>query len=84
MNPTKKTIEELEGKFEPHEIWTRAEIKQVLNQSWLDSSSSAEFDDSIEKKLETLIKEIEEIPDGDVDRYLIIDEIKGIIKEIKN
>ena len=34
--------------------------------------------------LEKLVKDINEIPDGDVDRYLIIDEIKTIIKEIKN
>lgn len=40
-----------------------------------------ENDDSIEKKLKTLIKDIKEIPDGDVDRYLIIDEIEKIIKE---
>lgn len=82
MNPTKKTIEGLEGKFNAHEIWARAEIKQVLNQSWLDSESIAEFDDSIEEKLKTLIKDIKEIPDGDVDRYLIIDEIEKIIKEL--
>ena len=30
-----------------------------------------------------LVKDIEDIPDGEVDRYLIIDKIKGIIKEIK-
>jgi len=31
--------------------------------------------------LEKLVVDIEEIPDGDVDRYLIIDAIKQIIKE---
>lgn len=36
-----------------------------------------------EQMLKTLVKEIKEIPDGDVDRYLIIHEIEGIIKEIK-
>lgn len=36
------------------------------------------------KSLKKLVKDIEEIPDGDVDRYLIIDEIKKIIKESKN
>ena len=36
------------------------------------------------KALKKLIKDIEEIPDGDVDRYLIIDEIKRISKDIKN
>ncbi len=36
------------------------------------------------KALKKLIKDIKEIPDGDVDRYLIIDEIKKIIKDIKN
>jgi len=35
------------------------------------------------ESLKTLIKEIEEIPDGDVDRYLIIDQIKNIIKDSK-
>ncbi len=39
--------------------------------------------DPIIKKLKTLIKEIKEIPDGNVDRYLIIDEIKNIIKDSK-
>ena len=34
--------------------------------------------------LEKLVKDIKEIPDGDVDRYLIIDEIKAIIQEIKD
>lgn len=43
-----------------------------------------ENDSKIQKTLKTLIKDIEEIPDGDVDRWLIIDEIKKIIKEIKN
>ena len=33
--------------------------------------------------LKTLIKDIEEIPDGDVDRYLIIEQIKNIIKDSK-
>ncbi len=37
-----------------------------------------------EEMLKTLIKDIREIPDGEVDRYLIIDEIKKIIKEIKS
>lgn len=37
-----------------------------------------------EQMLKTLIKDIKEIPDGDVDRYLIIDEIKKIIKENAN
>lgn len=35
------------------------------------------------ESLKKLIKEIEEIPDGDVDRYLIIDQIKNIIKDSK-
>jgi len=81
MNQTKKTIEKLEKSFEGHEVWTRAEVKQVLNQTWLDSQSTKEYDDSIEKSLISLVKEIKEIPDGDVDRYLIIDEIEKIIKE---
>ncbi len=38
---------------------------------------------STKKSLKKLIKDIQDIPDGDVDRYLIIDEIKRIIKEIK-
>lgn len=33
------------------------------------------------KALRTLIKDIEEISDGDVDRYLIINQIKNIIKD---
>ena len=33
--------------------------------------------------LQILVKDIRDIPDGDVDRYLIIDEIKKIIKNIK-
>ena len=33
------------------------------------------------ESLKKLVKEIEEIPDGDVDRYLIIDQIKNIIKD---
>lgn len=33
------------------------------------------------ESLKKLIKEIKEIPDGEVDRYLIIDEIKNIIKD---
>ena len=33
------------------------------------------------ESLKKLIKEIKEIPDGDVDRYLIINEIKNIIKD---
>ncbi len=44
MNPTKKAIEDLEKKFDSHEIWTRAEIKQVLNQMWLDSQDIKEYD----------------------------------------
>ena len=83
MNYTKKTIEELEKKFDSHELWTKGEVKQVLNQVWLDSTNPNEVDDSIEKKLKALVKEIKEIPDGDVDRYLIIDEIEVIIKEAK-
>ncbi len=39
--------------------------------------------DGIRKKLKTLIKEIEEIPERKIDRYLIIDEIKNIIKDSK-
>ena len=35
------------------------------------------------KALKSLIKDIEEIPDGDVDRYLIIEQIKNIIKDTK-
>jgi hypothetical protein len=35
------------------------------------------------QKLKSLIKDIREIPDGEVDRYLIIVEIKKIIKDIK-
>ena len=35
------------------------------------------------KALKSLIKDIEEIPDGDVDRYLIIEQIKNIIKDSK-
>ena len=31
--------------------------------------------------LEKLVTDIEEIPDGDVDRYLIIDAINQVIKE---
>lgn len=37
----------------------------------------------INQALKKLIKDITEIPDGDVDRYLIIDEIKKIINENK-
>ena len=33
------------------------------------------------ESLKKLIKDIEDIPDGNVDRYLIIDEIKNIIKD---
>jgi len=36
------------------------------------------------ESLVKLVKDINEIRDGDVDRYLIIDEIEKIIKEIKN
>ena len=43
-----------------------------------------ENENSIVKELKTLIKDIKEIPDGDVDRYLIIAEIKKIIKEASN
>ncbi len=35
------------------------------------------------ESLKNLIKEIEEIPDGEVDRYLIIEQIKNIIKDSK-
>jgi len=36
------------------------------------------------ESLEELVQDINEIPDGEVDRYLIIDKINGIIKEIKS
>ena len=39
--------------------------------------------EKIIKSLNNLIKDIEDIPDGDVDRYLIINEIKKIINEVK-
>ena len=87
MNQTKKTIEKLEKSFESHEVWTRAEVKQVLNQTWLDSQTVKEYDDdndSIKESLKSLVKEITEIPDGDVDRWLIIAEIEKIIKENKS
>jgi len=46
--------------------------------------TSDQKDRSIINSLRILIKDIEEIPDGDVDRYLIIEEIQKIIKETKN
>lgn len=56
--------------------------------SWFNKLDETYFievkkDDSVKKALKTLINDIREIPDGDLDRYLIIDEIKKIIKEIK-
>ena len=51
-------------------------ILNVIVVSELDTKPAAQL-------LKELIKDIKEIPDGDVDRYLIIDEIEKIIKEIK-
>ena len=84
MNPTKKIIQELELKIDSHELWTKGEVRKILNQAWLEAANAEKFDESIEKKLKDLVKEIKEIPDGDVDRYLIINEIDKIIKEIQN
>lgn len=47
-------------------------------------SKSYQPSPTVKKSLKKLVKEIKEIPDGDVDRYLIIDEIEKIIKEIPN
>lgn len=33
---TKKTLDELQQAFKKHEIWTKEEIFQVLNNKWLE------------------------------------------------
>ncbi len=46
----KKAIQELEGKFDSHEIWTRAEIQQVLNFYWLEINARDQMICSVTKK----------------------------------
>ncbi len=36
MNTTKEILEGLEEYFSKHEIWTKSEIKEVLNSTWLE------------------------------------------------
>lgn len=58
----------------------KATVKNIENLEKLLENVPDKF--KITESLNTLIKDIKEIPDGDVDRYLIIDEIKKIIKTI--
>ena len=57
MNKQKEIIKKIEGVFEGHEVWTRAEIKQVLNQMWLDVDKE---DESLVKICHTTKKELED------------------------
>lgn len=36
MNTTKEILEGLEKYFSKHEIWTKSEIKEVLNSTWIE------------------------------------------------
>ena len=85
LNLQGEQIKKLESKFkilfvshgyDEDEKRIGKKILNVIVVSELDTKPAAQL-------LKELIKDIKEIPDGDVDRYLIIDEIEKIIKEIK-
>lgn len=83
LNLQGEQIKKLESKFkilfvshgyDEDEKRIGTKILNVIVVSQLDTKPLAQL-------LRELIKDIKEIPDGEVDRYLIIDEIERIIKE---